>query len=132
MASNESKPTEPGLRVLLLKDDAGIRSVVGRFLEGDGQSVGTANDGVQALKKLQGHKSGIKFLPESRLGKSPGPAAEALRNASAQRRRCPPAIGQSCRSKHALAGSHQNAPDVAPANERIHFALTVVSRAEPY
>ena len=44
--------TWPSVRVLLVDDEEGIRSVVSRFLEGDGHYVETADDGVQALKKF--------------------------------------------------------------------------------
>ena len=53
MTQNEPTGTERELRVLLVDDDAGIRSVVGRWLQGDGHYVETANDGLQGLEQFK-------------------------------------------------------------------------------
>ena len=56
MTSGEFTWTWPSVRVLLVDDEEGIRTVVRRCLEGDGHYVETADDGVQALKKFQAGK----------------------------------------------------------------------------
>jgi CheY-like chemotaxis protein len=53
MASREFSWNSPRLRILLADDEQGIRSVVGRCLEGDGHYVETADDGDQALEKFK-------------------------------------------------------------------------------
>lgn len=53
MAQNESKATGKRLRVLLVDDDAGILSVVGRCLQVDGHYVETADDGLHGLERFK-------------------------------------------------------------------------------
>jgi DNA-binding NtrC family response regulator len=53
MMQNESTGAGRKLRVLLVDDDAGIRSVVGRWLQGDGHYVETADDGLQGRERFK-------------------------------------------------------------------------------